>query len=51
MGHPRKNLQMRNDCMCPAHSTDNWAEEKNRGKAGIYVIAEFCLEAKEEYIE
>lgn len=42
---------MRNDCMCLVYSRDNWVEEKNRGKVGIYVIVEFCLEVKEEYIE
>ena len=42
---------MTHDYMCLAYSRDNWTENKNTGNAGIYVAAEFCLEAKEEYIE
>lgn len=51
MGHPKKNFQMGNDYMCLCYSRDKWIEDKNIGKAGIYVVAGLYLEAEEGYIQ
>lgn len=37
--------------MCLAYSRDNSTKDKNIGKASMYMVAEFYLEAKEGYIE
>lgn len=42
---------MANDYVCLPYSRDNWTEDKNIGNTGIYVVAEFYLEAKKGYIQ
>lgn len=42
---------MANDYMCLSCSRDKWIEDKNIGKAGIYVVAELYLEAEKGHIQ
>lgn len=45
------NSRWQNDYMCLSYSRDKWIEDKNIGKAGIYVVAGLYLEAEEGYIQ